>query len=71
MNRDIIEGKWEQIKGSALKTWGKLTVDDLDQIDGDRRKLAGRIQEVYGMAKDEAEAQLKKWEDENKKFWNA
>jgi uncharacterized protein YjbJ (UPF0337 family) len=63
MNRDIMEGKWEQVKGSVQKTWGKLTDDDLDQIAGDRRKLAGRIQEIYGVAQDEAEKQLKTWEE--------
>jgi uncharacterized protein YjbJ (UPF0337 family) len=62
MNRDIMEGKWEQVKGSVQKTWGKLTNDDLDKIAGDRRKLAGRIQEAYGVSQDEAEKQLKDWE---------
>jgi len=62
MNDDIIKGKWEQFKGDAQKRWGKLTNDHLDQIQGDRRKLAGRIQEAYGVAQDEAEKQVKEWE---------
>ena len=63
MNKDILEGQWNEVKGSIQKRWGKLTNDDLDQIEGDRTKLAGKIQKAYGLQKDEAEKQLKDWED--------
>lgn len=62
MNEDIIKGKWTEIKGSVQKQWGKLTNDDITRINGDRTKLAGRIQQLYGVASDEAERQLKDWE---------
>jgi uncharacterized protein YjbJ (UPF0337 family) len=62
MNKDIIEGNWKQLTGEVQKKWGKLTNDHLDQIAGDRTKLAGLIQENYGVAKDEAEKQVKEWE---------
>lgn len=62
MNKDIIEGNWEQIKGNVKKNWGKLTDDDLDVIEGNRQVLAGKIQERYGIAKDEAEEQIKEFE---------
>ena len=65
MNEDIIKGKWNEIKGSIQQKWGKLTNDDLDQINGDRTKLAGKIQKVYGLERDEAEKQLKDWEDKS------
>ncbi len=55
MNKDILEGKWKQIKGDIQKQWGKLTNDDLDIIDGNREKLSGMLQERYGKSKDEAE----------------
>ena len=42
--------------------WGKLTNDDLDQINGDRKRLAGSIQKAYGIQRDEAEKQMKEWE---------
>ena len=58
MNKDIIEGKWKQLKGEAQKTWGKLTDDDLDLIDGQREKFAGVLQERYGKSKDEAEREV-------------
>lgn len=62
MNRDRIEGNWKQVKGEVRKQWGELTDDDLDVIEGQRQKLIGRIQERYGIAKDEAERQVEKWE---------
>ncbi len=63
MNSDIIEGQWDQIKGEVQKQWGKLTGDPLDQIQGSRTKLVGALQKNYGYARDEAEKQLKAWED--------
>lgn len=62
MNEDIIQGKWNQLKGEAQKRWGKLTQDNIDQVEGSRTKLLGLIQESYGVAKDEAEKQIKDWE---------
>lgn len=63
VNSDVIKGKWRQFKGEMKTQWGKLTDDELDQIDGNREKLAGAIQEKYGVARSEAEKQIKKWED--------
>ena len=63
MNWDRIEGNWKQVKGKAQKQWGKLTEDDLDVIEGSRTELAGKIQERYGIAKDEAERQIEQWAD--------
>ncbi|CAL4866273.1 MULTISPECIES: CsbD family protein [Asticcacaulis] len=61
MNNDRIQGSWEQVKGNVQKAWGKLTNDDLDVIEGDRKLLAGKLQERYGIAQDEAEKQIKDW----------
>lgn len=63
MNWDQIEGKWKQFKGSAKENWGKLTDDDLDVAAGKRDKLAGKIQEAYGVTKEEAEKQIDEWSD--------
>lgn len=63
MNWDRIEGNWVQLKGKAKQQWGKLTDDDLDVIAGKRDVLAGKIQECYGITKDEAEKQLDEWQD--------
>ena len=61
MNWDQIQGKWKQYKGEAQAKWGKLTDDDLDVINGERDVLAGKIQEKYGIAKEEAEKQVEEF----------
>lgn len=58
MNRDILSGNWKQIKGRVQAQWGKLTDDDLTVIEGRQTELVGRLQERYGIAKDEAEKQV-------------
>ena len=68
MNWDRIEGNWKQFKGNAKQQWGKLTDDQLDVIGGKRDNLAGKIQESYGITKEAAEAQISKWESEQKEL---
>lgn len=58
MNWEQIEGKWKQSVGNVKEKWGKLTDDDLDVIRGRRDQLIGKIQERYGIAKQEAEKQV-------------
>jgi uncharacterized protein YjbJ (UPF0337 family) len=58
MNWDRIEGNWKQLKGKAKARWGKLTDDQFDVIAGKREQLVGRIQEKYGIAKEDAEKQV-------------
>ena len=64
VNWDSIAGKWKQYTGQVKKQWGKLTDDDLAEINGSREILAGKIQKNYGLARDEVEKQLKAWEDD-------
>jgi uncharacterized protein YjbJ (UPF0337 family) len=58
MNRDIMEGKWTEMKGKVQQQWGKLTDDDLDMIEGKRKELVGRIQKRYGYQMDKAEKEV-------------
>lgn len=62
MNWDQIKGNWNQMKGRAKQHWGRLTDDDLDIAEGHRDELVGRVQERYGIAKDEADRQVRDWE---------
>ena len=62
MDWNRIEGNWKQLKGKVKTQWGKLTDDDLEVVAGHRDQLAGKIQERYGIAKDEAERQLTAWQ---------
>ncbi len=63
MNKDTFAGNWKLFKGEALKQWGKLTNDQLDEVEGNREKLMGHIQKNYGIAKEEADKQINAWED--------
>ena len=58
MNWDVVQGKWKQVKGSVQEKWGELTNDELDQIDGNKDRLAGKLQEKYGWSKDEADREI-------------
>jgi uncharacterized protein YjbJ (UPF0337 family) len=61
MNLDILKGKWQQLKGEARNQWGKLTDDDLDQIEGNTEKLVGKVQERYGYGRERAEQEVNQW----------
>jgi uncharacterized protein YjbJ (UPF0337 family) len=61
MNSDYLSGKWKQLRGSVKEQWSKLTDDDLTYIDGKNDQFIGKLQERYGMAKDEAERSLNEW----------
>jgi uncharacterized protein YjbJ (UPF0337 family) len=63
MNNDVLQGKWEQLKGHARVKWGKLTSDDVEQIKGEREKLVGKLRERYGLARDRAESEVNAWLD--------
>ena len=58
MNWDQVEGNWKQFKGTVRERWGEFSDDDLDIIRGKRERLSGKIQERYGIAKEEAERQI-------------
>jgi uncharacterized protein YjbJ (UPF0337 family) len=61
MNEDRIRGNWWQFKGKVKEKWGKLTDDDLEVIEGRSEQLIGKLQERYGIAKEEAEKQFKEF----------
>ena len=61
MNAEQIKGQWKQIKGEIRKQWGKLTKDEVERIAGEKDVLVGTLQEKYGITKEEAEKQVKKF----------
>jgi uncharacterized protein YjbJ (UPF0337 family) len=58
---DRISGKWKQLRGDIRTRWGELTDDEIDMVAGQRDKFVGKIQERYGIARDEAERQVNEW----------
>lgn len=68
MNEDTLKGNWKQFKGKMVEQWGKLTDDDFDVIAGRRDQFVGKLQERLGIARDEAERQVKEWQSRNPDF---
>jgi len=63
MNKDVMQGKWREMKGTVKEQWGKLTDDDLDKIEGKSDQLLGLLQQRYGYARDKAEEEYKRFTD--------
>jgi uncharacterized protein YjbJ (UPF0337 family) len=70
MTNDIIEGQWKQIKGQVKEAWGELTDDELNQIEGRRDRLVGKLQERYGYTKREAQDELENFIDGLEENWD-
>ncbi|HBT34050.1 MAG TPA: CsbD family protein [Pusillimonas sp.] len=58
MNKDIAEGKWDQLKGSVKEKWGDLTDDDVTKVKGSAEKMCGVLQEKYGKSREQAEKEV-------------
>lgn len=61
MNSDQFEGKWKQLKGSVKQRWAKLTDDDVTSLSGKKDQLIGKIQERYGVSREQAEREADEW----------
>lgn len=61
MNRDMLRGNWNELKGKVRQKWGDLTDDDLDVIKGEREELIGRIQQRYGQTREQVERDVDFW----------
>jgi uncharacterized protein YjbJ (UPF0337 family) len=61
MNSDELQGKWNQLKGSVKEKFGKLTDDDIQVIAGKKDQFLGKLQERYGMRREQAEKELNTW----------
>jgi uncharacterized protein YjbJ (UPF0337 family) len=58
---DRIKGNWKQFTGSVREQWGELTDDEVMRMNGEREQLVGKLQEKYGMAREEANRQIDEW----------
>ena len=65
MNSDVLEGRWQKLKGEVRSRWGKLTDDDIEKIGGNKDKLIGAVQERYGYIWDEARQMVDRYLDES------
>ncbi|KTC93652.1 MULTISPECIES: CsbD family protein [Legionella] len=58
MNKEFLSGKWDEIRGTLKKQWGRLTDNDLEEIRGDNLKLYGKLKQHYGLTKEQIEKEL-------------
>ena len=68
MNEDIIKGNWKEIKGKIRQQWGKLTDDDISQMQGSYEELEGKLQSAYGYQKDQTKKEIDEFLKRN--GWN-
>ena len=61
MNKNQVWGTWHQIRGKVKEQWGKLTDDDLKQLEGHAEQLVGKLQQLYGLGREQAERQVKEF----------
>ena len=66
MNKDIIEGKWNEVKGKIKETWAKFTDDDVTAMKGNYDELHGHLQKKYGYDKDKANEEINNFVKKNK-----
>jgi uncharacterized protein YjbJ (UPF0337 family) len=59
--KDILLGKWHELKGQVRNHWGKLTDDDVTRLSGKTEELAGLLQQRYGYGKAQAEGEINSW----------
>lgn len=63
MNKDHFKGSWGQFKGELKRQWGKLTDNDLLEVEGDYDKFLGVVQKRYGDQRDEVKRWVDQWFD--------
>lgn len=68
MNSDRAAGNWTMVKGKIKEQWGKLTDSEIDQLESHGEQLAGKLQERYGIARDDAERQAREFRARH--HWN-
>ena len=61
MNTNLVKGKWKEIKGQIIKSWGKITDDELEQTKGDLKKVAGIVQKKYGETQESVKERLNRF----------
>lgn len=68
MNKDIFEGKWEEIKGKLKQEWGWLTDNDMKVIEGNHQEIYGKLQKHFGYTRQHAEKALKDFHNKHNKW---
>ncbi len=69
-NRNTFAGNWNQLKGKVKEKWGRLTNDDLAEINGRKDVLVGKLQARYGYSEEEARKAVQNFDMNNMNSMN-
>ena len=61
INKDTLQGSWNEMKGKAMKQWSKLTENDFSEFKGNLQELKGKVQKLYGYTKEQVEEEFGKF----------
>ena len=61
MNWDRAQGNWKQFKGLLRQRWARWNADPVNLVAGEREILAGKLQEAYGIGKEQSDRRIKVW----------
>jgi uncharacterized protein YjbJ (UPF0337 family) len=61
MSSDQIYGQWKQWGISFREAFGRFTNRDIQELNGQREQLIGKLQEAYGTSNEEAERRYDEW----------
>ncbi|MEZ0288264.1 MAG: CsbD family protein [Methylophilus sp.] len=59
MSEEIAKDDWKQFAGRIKAKWGRLTDDEIQESKGNTDYLIGKLQERYGLAKEQVEENLR------------
>jgi uncharacterized protein YjbJ (UPF0337 family) len=62
MNWEQAKVRWNQLKVQVRTKWSRLTDNDVETIGGKRDQLVSKLQERYGITREEAEIQVNQWD---------
>ena len=61
MNWSTIERQWGHYKRLAKMRWSRLSDNELAYINGNHYELSAKIQQAYGVRREDAELQIAQW----------
>jgi len=63
MNKNTIQGKWDQVSGQAKQYFAKVGDTDLELLaKGKIQEFKGKVQEAYGKSEEETDRYIKDFE---------
>jgi uncharacterized protein YjbJ (UPF0337 family) len=59
--KDILQGKWPELKGQVQQKWSRLTDEDIANLNGEAEDLARVLRLRYRYGWSEANMEIRNW----------